>query len=82
MIPKTEIKPTEHEFALLSKLVTKAFGQRRKMLVNALSTLLDKNDFAELGVDCSVRAENISLEGFVTMADYLNKKKRAAQVRR
>ena len=77
LIPKTDIRPSAEEFTLFSQLVTKAFGQRRKILGNALSGLLDTNDFMVLGLDRSARAETVSVERFVAVADYLNRVKKA-----
>ena len=56
---------------LLGKVVTAAFGQRRKTLRNTLKGLLDDAGFAALGIDPQLRAENLSVAEFVAIANHL-----------
>jgi len=62
------------DYPLLKTVVTGAFGQRRKTLLNALSAtgLLDKHDIAECiaatGLAPLVRAERLELENFVQLS--------------
>jgi 16S rRNA (adenine1518-N6/adenine1519-N6)-dimethyltransferase len=56
---------------LFAKVVSSAFGQRRKTLRNTLKGLLDDEDFAALGIDPQLRAENLSVAEFVTIANHL-----------
>lgn len=53
------------------------FQQRRKTLVNALSSLLPKdrlaNIFASTGLDANIRAEQVSLAQFALLADSIQK---------
>ena len=60
---------------VLRHLVTTAFNMRRKTLRNNLKTLLSDDDFATLQVDASLRPEQISVEQYVTMANFLCDKK-------
>ncbi len=62
--------PAKHE-ALFAKVVTAAFSQRRKTLRNTLKGLLDDAGFASLSIDSQLRAENLSVEQFVSIANYL-----------
>jgi 16S rRNA (adenine1518-N6/adenine1519-N6)-dimethyltransferase len=62
--------PARNE-ALLGKVVTAAFGQRRKTLRNTLKGLLDDAGFAQLGIDPQLRAENLGVEQFVAIANHL-----------
>ncbi len=61
------------DYPLLKRVVSGAFGQRRKTLLNALSAtgLLDKQKMAECiseaGLDPSIRAERLELEDFVQL---------------
>lgn len=57
--------------ALLAKIVTAAFGQRRKTLRNTLKDLLDDAGFAHLRIDPQLRAENLSVADFVAIANHL-----------
>jgi len=46
-----------------------AFGQRRKTLRNTLKGLLDDTDFAALGLNPQLRAEQLDLAAFARLAD-------------
>lgn len=54
---------------LLGRVVTKAFGQRRKTLRNALKGLVDAERLVALGIDPGVRGEVLPLESFVAIAN-------------
>ncbi|HLO61560.1 MAG TPA: 16S rRNA (adenine(1518)-N(6)/adenine(1519)-N(6))-dimethyltransferase, partial [Azonexus sp.] len=56
----------------LSQVVLTAFSQRRKMLRNTLKGVLDDAGFAALGIDPTRRAEDIPVEGYVRIANYLS----------
>lgn len=62
--------PAKNE-ALLGRIVTAAFGQRRKTLRNTLKGLLDDAGFATLGIDPQLRAENLGVAQFVAIANHL-----------
>ena len=62
--------PAKNE-TLFAKIVTAAFGQRRKTLRNTLKEYLDDSGFKSVGVDSGLRAENLSLEQFVSIANFL-----------
>jgi 16S rRNA (adenine1518-N6/adenine1519-N6)-dimethyltransferase len=57
--------------ALLGKIVTAAFAQRRKTLRNTLKGILDDADFSTLGIDPQLRAENLGVAEFVAIANHL-----------
>lgn len=55
--------------AVLSRLIRKAFSQRRKKLINALPFLKDKVSFlSSIGLKADTRPENVSLEQYVDIA--------------
>ncbi|NKB38140.1 MAG: 16S rRNA (adenine(1518)-N(6)/adenine(1519)-N(6))-dimethyltransferase RsmA [Gammaproteobacteria bacterium] len=58
---------------VFEQVVRQAFGQRRKTLRNALKKLLLAHDLSEVSVDSSSRAENISVEQFIAIANMLSK---------
>jgi 16S rRNA (adenine1518-N6/adenine1519-N6)-dimethyltransferase len=58
---------------LFAKIVLSAFGQRRKTLRNTLKGLLDDEGFAALDINPQLRAENLSVGQFVSIANYLDK---------
>lgn len=62
--------PAKNE-ALFGKIVTAAFGQRRKTLRNTLKEYLDDGGFNAVGIDSGLRAENLSVEQFVSIANFL-----------
>lgn len=74
MIPKKDSVITAASDDLFSKIVTAAFSQRRKTLRNALYHYLKPEDFVALEIDPGVRAENLSVEKFVAIANHLNQK--------
>lgn len=58
--------------ALFSQIVTAAFSQRRKTLRNTLQQHLRASDFSALGIDSGLRAENLSVEEFAAIANFLS----------
>ena len=72
LIPKdvTELKAKSQE--KLSRVVQTAFSQRRKMLRNTLKGVLSDAAFAELSIDPTRRAEDIPVDDYVRIANYLS----------
>jgi len=60
--------------ALMEKIVVNAFSQRRKTLRNALKKWLSIEDFEHLQIDPKWRPEQLSVEAFVNIANYLHHK--------
>ena len=56
---------------LLERVVREAFGQRRKTLRNTLRSLVSVEQFNSLGIDPARRAETLSLEDYVRIANLL-----------
>jgi len=59
------------DYELLRSLVRSSFGKRRKTMKNSLKDFFEKNkiDLKEINFDFSRRAENVSVEEFVTLAN-------------
>lgn len=57
---------------LLGKVVTAAFGQRRKTLRNTLRLWLEESDYVKLELDSGERGERLSVAQFVRIADYIH----------
>lgn len=55
---------------LFAETVAAAFSQRRKTLRNTLGKLLVPEDFGALGIDPQARAQTLSVDDFVRIADY------------
>ncbi|NBD95589.1 MAG: 16S rRNA (adenine(1518)-N(6)/adenine(1519)-N(6))-dimethyltransferase RsmA [Gammaproteobacteria bacterium] len=71
MVPKALDDDTLARLPQLEEVVRRAFGQRRKTLRNALRGLLDENQIEAAGIDPMARAETVSLDGFLSLADRL-----------
>lgn len=69
-IPGNEI--TVKDEALFAKVVAAAFGQRRKTLRNTLRPYLAEADFAQLGLDAQLRAENLGVAEFASITRLLS----------
>ena len=67
-----KVKPfVAKDYELLEKLVSSAFNQRRKTIHNSLGDFLQNEDYEALGLDQKLRAENVSIEQYVNIANYL-----------
>jgi 16S rRNA (adenine1518-N6/adenine1519-N6)-dimethyltransferase len=71
-VPHATLPHPAKDEAMLAKVVTAAFGQRRKTLRNTLKGLLDDAGFAALGIDPQLRAENLSVAEFVAISNHLS----------
>jgi 16S rRNA (adenine1518-N6/adenine1519-N6)-dimethyltransferase len=59
---------------LFAGIVRTAFSQRRKTLRNTLRGYLQEGDFAKLGIDPRLRAENLAVTEFARTANYLDQR--------
>ena len=69
-------EPVARDEALLARIVTTAFSQRRKTLRNTLRNILEIADYAALGVDPGARAETLTVSDFVRMANWVCEKQK------
>jgi len=72
LIPKPLSDLRAKSLDKLGKVVLQAFSQRRKMRRNTLKGTLDDTGFAALGIDPTRRAEDIPVEDYVRIANYLS----------
>ena len=70
-VPHTVLPYVANDEALFAKIVTAAFGQRRKTLRNTLKGLLDDDGFTALNIHSQLRAENLAVSDFVAIANYV-----------
>lgn len=70
MVPRAPETLGAKDPALLGRVVTAAFGQRRKTLRNTLRAFLDEAALASLGIDPGTRAERLAVADFVTIANH------------
>lgn len=67
--PASELKARNPD--KLASVVLAAFAQRRKMLRNTLKGTLDDAGFVALGINPTLRPEDLPLEDYVRIANYL-----------
>lgn len=61
-------RPSAERLAALERVTAAAFGQRRKMLRSSLTTLGGEALCEAAGIDPSVRAETVGVDGFLKLA--------------
>ena len=71
LIPKPVSELHAKSVEKLSQVVLAAFSQRRKMLRNTLKGVLDDAGFAALGIAPTLRPEDVSVDDYVRIANYL-----------
>ncbi len=74
MIPIPADQITVKDKALFEKVVSAAFGQRRKTLRNTLKGLVTESDFEQLGIDPQLRAENLGVAEFARITELLSER--------
>ncbi len=72
LTPRKELPFKANNFDTFAKVVKASFAQRRKTLKNNLKGLVDDDGFEQLGIKPSVRAETLSLEIFVKIANFVS----------
>ena len=71
LTPLRDARPSLADEALFARIVTAAFGQRRKTLRNALKTLASEADLERAGIAPGARGETLSVADFVRLANAL-----------
>ncbi len=71
MIPRPVSSLVAVDETLFSQVVLAAFSQRRKTLRNALQQYLIAEDFCALDIDSGLRAENLPVEKFIAITNFL-----------
>jgi 16S rRNA (adenine1518-N6/adenine1519-N6)-dimethyltransferase len=67
-----EIIYPEDEQKLFIQIVKAAFGNRRKTLKNSLgNSIFHEIDFSNSGIDLSLRAENLSVDDFIKLTQFV-----------
>jgi 16S rRNA (adenine1518-N6/adenine1519-N6)-dimethyltransferase len=70
MIPRRDYEQRARDEHLFAQTVAAAFAQRRKTLRNTLGSVLSPADFAALGVDPQARAQTLSVDDFIRIANH------------
>lgn len=71
MIPLGADRPRAADEELFSKVVQRAFSQRRKMLRGVMGEWTALIPWSELGIEPTWRAEQVSVAGFIALTDAL-----------
>jgi 16S rRNA (adenine1518-N6/adenine1519-N6)-dimethyltransferase len=70
--PHTQIPFPAHNYQNFKNLTTQAFNQRRKTIANGLKNFITAKEIQELGIDPKSRPEQLSLEDFVKLSNYIS----------
>lgn len=71
LVPHATLPNPVKDLRVLSRITTEAFNKRRKTIRNSLGHLFSAEVLADLGVDATLRAENISVSQYCKLANYL-----------
>jgi 16S rRNA (adenine1518-N6/adenine1519-N6)-dimethyltransferase len=72
LLPRPAASLDARDPALLARLVTAAFGQRRKMLRNTVRELVDEAGLEAVGIAPTARAETLAVADFVRLANSIS----------
>ena len=72
LIPRPPEELMVKDERTFAALVSTAFGQRRKMLRNNLKSLVGDTMFEQLGIEPTARAEDLSVQDYIRMANVLS----------
>lgn len=73
LTPYHQFPFNEKEFNCLEKVVAQAFSMRRKTLANNLKKLMPREDLIALGIEPSLRPEQISVAEYKQIAKFISK---------
>lgn len=71
LIPHTELPHPAKDMDRLAQVVRTAFNARRKTLRRGLQNLFDDGDWTAVGIDPTLRPQNLTLADYVALADHL-----------
>ncbi|MBS1205493.1 MAG: ksgA [Proteobacteria bacterium] len=71
LVPYSTLPHPVKEIRTLSRITTEAFNQRRKTIRNSLGNIFTVEVLASLGIDPTMRAENVSVAQYCQLANYL-----------
>lgn len=72
LLPKRAEQCHIRDRALFSSLVKQAFSQRRKTIRNSLKGMVDEQILAGAGITATSRAENLSVDDFIKVSNFLH----------
>ncbi|WP_457913484.1 16S rRNA (adenine(1518)-N(6)/adenine(1519)-N(6))-dimethyltransferase RsmA [Candidatus Gillettellia adelgis] len=71
LIPHSVIPNPVDDVCMLRRITTQAFNQRRKTIRNSLNNLFTPTQLIALGLDISLRAENLSVVQYCQLVNWL-----------
>jgi len=71
LIPHTHIENPVKDINALNTVCLAAFNQRRKTIRNTFKKLITEAQLAELNIDANLRPENLSLDEYKKLADFI-----------
>lgn len=71
LVPYKQLPYPVKDIYWLNRVTTQAFNQRRKTLRNALSTLFTAQQLELLEINLTARAENLTIQDYVRLANWL-----------
>jgi 16S rRNA (adenine1518-N6/adenine1519-N6)-dimethyltransferase len=71
LIPHKTIKNPVKDIKALNRVCLAAFNQRRKTIRNSLKELLSVDQLESLAINPTIRAENLSLDDFIKLANFI-----------
>lgn len=71
LIPHKHIANPVKDLKALNSVCLAAFGQRRKTIRNSFKKIISAEQLESLNIDPSLRPENLSLDNFVTLANFV-----------
>jgi len=75
MRPNNRGVPEGSATKVFSDLVRMAFGGRRKTIRKSLASMVTDNEIRQCGLDDNARAQNLSVEDYLTLARYVTERK-------
>ncbi|MGB0937470.1 MAG: 16S rRNA (adenine(1518)-N(6)/adenine(1519)-N(6))-dimethyltransferase RsmA [Colwellia sp.] len=71
LTPHKEIKNPVKDLESLNTVCLAAFNQRRKTIRNSFKKLINVDEIEKLGIDVNLRPENLTLDNYILLANYL-----------
>lgn len=72
LIPRKKVDNPVSDLNLLNTVCLTAFNQRRKTIRNSFKTLMDVEQLQSLGIDPSLRPENLTINDYIAIANYIS----------
>ncbi|HKK16872.1 MAG TPA: 16S rRNA (adenine(1518)-N(6)/adenine(1519)-N(6))-dimethyltransferase RsmA, partial [Gammaproteobacteria bacterium] len=72
LVPHKQPRVNKRDYPRFARIVRESFNQRRKTLRNALKAVISEDKIIKAGIDPTVRAEQLSVEQFASLANQLH----------